>query len=139
MNKTIIIAEAGVNHNGSIKLAKKLIDVAVKAGADIVKFQAFKADKLVSKDAEKADYQKHATDSNESHYEMLKKLELDYKAHFELMKYSKNKGIEFLSTPFDINSVDMLIDLGLNKIKIPSGEITNYPFLKKISKIKKKS
>ena len=139
MNKsrTIIIAEAGVNHNGSIKLAKKLIDVAANAGADYVKFQAFKADNLISKNTEKADYQKKITSSNESHYEMIKKLELDFNAHSELMDYSRTRGISFLSTPFDFESLKMVIDLKVRIIKLSSGEITNFPFLREIGGCKK--
>ena len=137
MNKTQIIAEAGVNHNGNIKLAKELIDIAARAGADIVKFQTFKADNLVSKNTEKADYQKKLTNINESHYEMIKKLELDYKTHLELINHSNKRGIEFLSTPFDSDSLKMLINLNLNTIKIPSGEITNLPFLREIGQSKK--
>jgi N,N'-diacetyllegionaminate synthase len=133
-----IIAEAGVNHNGSIDLAKKLIDVASDAGADAVKFQTFKAEKLVSKDAQKAEYQKRTTNIQESQFEMLKKLELDIEKHNELIAYCKNKGIIFLSTPFDIDSIDLLDNLGLDIFKIPSGEITNLPYLRKIGSLKKK-
>lgn len=129
-----IIAEAGVNHNGSLDLAKKLIDVAVEAGADAVKFQTFKADTLVSKKAEKADYQKQATSEDESQYEMIKKLELDEDAHRLLIDYCKNSGIQFLSTPFDLVSVDLLArTFNLPCIKIPSGDITNAPLLLKIA------
>lgn len=133
-----IIAEAGVNHNGSIEIAKKLIDVAHEAGADAVKFQTFKADKLVSKSAQKAAYQKESTDASESQYEMLKRLELSPEVHKELMAYCAQKPIEFLSTPFDIESIDMLNELGMKKYKIPSGEITNLPYLRHIGKLKKK-
>lgn len=132
-----IIAEAGVNHNGSIELAKKLIDVASDAGADAVKFQTFKADKLVSKDAQKANYQKETTDAQESQYEMIKKLELDMDTHKELIAYCKEKNIMFLSTPFDLDSIDLLNDLGLEIFKIPSGEITNLPYLRKIGSLQK--
>lgn len=137
-NKVFIIAEAGVNHNGSIELAKKLIDVATEAGANAVKFQTFKADCLVSKEAQKADYQKETTDANESQYEMIKKLELDVATHKELMAYCKQKGIMFLSTPFDHDSIDLLNDLGLEIFKIPSGEITNLPYLRHIGSLKKR-
>jgi len=137
MNKTLIIAEAGVNHNGSIKMAKQLIDVAVEAGADIVKFQTFKAEKVVSKSAQKADYQKNVTDSMESQLDLIKKLELDPQAHIELMDYCKRKGIEFLSTPFDLESIELLHKLGLRRFKIPSGDITNYPYLKAIAEYNK--
>ena len=134
--KTIIIAEAGVNHNGSISHAKRLIDIASEAKADYVKFQSFKAENLVSKYAEKADYQK-ATSSQESQYEMLKNLELSYKDCIQLKEYSKLKNIGFLSTPFDIESVDMLLRIGVPIIKIPSGDITNRPYLEHIGKTKK--
>jgi N,N'-diacetyllegionaminate synthase len=132
-----VIAEAGVNHNGLISLAKKLIDIAVDAGADAVKFQTFKADKLVSKGAPKADYQKQTTDHAESQYEMIKKLELDVSAHQDLMAYCKDKNILFLSTPFDHESIDLLHGLGLKIFKIPSGEITNLPYLRHIGSLKK--
>jgi N,N'-diacetyllegionaminate synthase len=133
-----IIAEAGVNHNGSIKLAKELIDMAVESGADAVKFQTFKAENLVSKTAEKADYQKKTTDASESQFDMIKKLELDVSAHKELLTYCQEKGIMFLSTPFDHDSIDLLSDLGLQIFKIPSGEITNLPYLRHIGSLGKK-
>jgi N,N'-diacetyllegionaminate synthase len=133
-----IIAEAGVNHNGSIKLAKKLIDAAVEAKADAVKFQTFKTQNLVSKNAQKADYQKETTDNKESQFEMIKKLELDIDTHKELISYCKKKNIIFLSTPFDHDSIELLNDLGLKIFKIPSGEITNLPYLRKIGKLNKK-
>ncbi|WP_373072010.1 N-acetylneuraminate synthase [Sulfurimonas sp.] len=133
-----IIAEAGVNHNGSVELAKKLVDVASMAGADAVKFQTFKTENLVSKNAHKAEYQKQTTDKEESQFEMIKKLELDLDVHKELINYCKNKNIIFMSTPFDLDSVDMLNDLGLEIFKIPSGEITNLPYLRKIGKLNKK-
>lgn len=136
--KVFIIAEAGVNHNGSIELAKKLIDVASESEADAVKFQTFKAEKLVSKHAQKADYQKETTDKNESQFEMIKKLELDSDTHKELMAYCKTKNIMFLSTPFDHDSIELLSDLGLEIFKIPSGEITNLPYLRHIGKLDKK-
>lgn len=138
MNKVFIIAEAGVNHNGDISLAKQLVDVAVSAGADAVKFQTFKAEKLVCKNAEKAAYQKETTNQAESQLEMLKKLELSEEMHNQLIDYCKKKGILFLSTPFDVDSVDYLIELGIEIIKIPSGEITNYPYLRKIAQTGKK-
>jgi N,N'-diacetyllegionaminate synthase len=138
MDKVFIIAEAGVNHNGSIVLAKKLVDVASEAGADAVKFQSFKAEKLVSKNAPKAAYQKKTTDPTESQFEMIKKLELDVNAHKELMNYCKQKGIMFLSTPFDHDSIELLNDLGLEIFKIPSGEITNLPYLRHIGGLKKR-
>lgn len=138
MNKVFIIAEAGVNHNGSIDLAKKLIDVASESGVDAVKFQTFKAENLVSKNAQKADYQKQTTDKNESQFDMIKKLELDVDTHKELMAYCKSKNIMFLSTPFDHDSIDLLSDLGLEIFKIPSGEITNLPYLRHIGRLNKK-
>lgn len=137
MAETLIIAEAGVNHNGNIDLAYKLIDAAKDAGADIVKFQTFKAEKIVSKNAVKAEYQKKTTTTNESQLEMIKKLELDQDAHIDLMNYCKKKGIEFLSAPFDLDSIKLLHHLGLKRFKIPSGEITNYPYLKEIAKYNK--
>ncbi len=136
-NSVFIIAEAGVNHNGSIELAKRLIDVATEAGADAVKFQTFKADYLVTKKAQKADYQKKTTDAKESQYEMIKKLELDEETHKELMAYCRQKGIVFLSTPFDHDSIELLNDLGLEVFKIPSGEITNLPYLRHIGSLNK--
>lgn len=132
-----IIAEAGVNHNGSIDLAYKLVDVAVESGADAVKFQTFKAENVASKNAPKAEYQNQTTDISESQFDMLKKLELDVKSHKELITYCNDKGIIFLSTPFDHESIDLLSDLGLQIFKIPSGEITNLPYLKKIGLLSK--
>ena len=128
--KILIIAEVGVNHNGSLEMAKKLIDVAVDAGANIVKFQTFTADSIISKGADKAEYQKETININESQYEMIKKLELNKKTHSKLIAYCKQKGIEFLSSPFDNKSVDLLCKLGLKRFKIPSGEITNLPYLR---------
>lgn len=136
-NKVFIIAEAGVNHNGSVELAKKLIDVAVEAGADAVKFQTFKAVNLVSKNAQKAEYQKQTTDIQESQFDMIKKLELDVDTHKELMTYCQSKNILFLSTPFDHDSIELLNDLGLEIFKIPSGEITNLPYLRHIGRLDK--
>ncbi|CAA6819503.1 MAG: N-acetylneuraminate synthase (EC [uncultured Sulfurovum sp.] len=132
-----IIAEAGVNHNGSIELAKKLIDMASKAGVDAVKFQTFKAEKLVAKDAVKAEYQKETSDASESQFDMLKKLELDLNTHKELIRYCESKDIMFLSTPFDHDSISLLSDLGLEIFKIPSGEITNLPYLRHIGSLNK--
>ena len=137
-NKVFIIAEAGVNHNGSMNIAKKLIDAASKAGADAVKFQTFKTEKLVSVHAKKADYQKKNEVSPESQFDMLKKLELSYSDHIRLITYCKKIGIEFLSTPFDIDSIKLLNELGLKNFKIPSGEITNLPYLRAIGKLSKK-
>jgi N,N'-diacetyllegionaminate synthase len=133
-----IIAEAGVNHNGSIEIAKKLIDVASISGADAVKFQTFTAENLVTKRVQKAKYQKIVKEKKESQYEMLKKLELDLNTHKELIKYCKKKKIIFLSSPFDHESIDLLKDLGLNIFKIPSGEITNLPYLIHLGKLNKK-
>lgn len=132
MNKVIIIAEAGVNHNGDIELAKKLIDVAVEAGVDYVKFQTFKSESLVSKFAKKAAYQiENTQDAIESQLQMLKKLELSNSQQFELVQYCNNKNISFFSTAFDLESLSFLKELGLNIVKIPSGEITNLPYLRK--------
>lgn len=138
MNHVYIIAEAGVNHNGSMELAKQLVDVAVAAGADAVKFQTFKAVNLVSKNAEKADYQKQTTSAAESQFDMIKKLELNETAHNELIAYCQQSGIEFLSTPFDHESIELLHSLGLQTFKIPSGEITNLPYLRHIGRLSKK-
>ncbi len=135
-NHTFIIAEAGVNHNGSFELAKQLIDKAVWAGVDCIKFQTFNSKNLVSKNAQKADYQKKKTDSNESQLEMLKKLELSKEQFIELKKYCQEKNIMFLSTPFDLESIDFLASIGVNIWKVPSGEITNYPFLRAIGQRK---
>lgn len=132
-----IIAEAGVNHNGSVELAKRLIDVAVDAGADSVKFQTFKAESLVSKSAQKAEYQKKTTDVLESQFEMIKKLELDVETHKELISYCQEKSILFLSTPFDHDSINMLDTLGLQIFKVPSSEITNLPYLRHIGSLNK--
>ncbi len=132
-----IIAEAGVNHNGSIELAKKLIDVAVESGVDAVKFQTFKTENLVSKNAQKADYQKETTSEKESQFDMIKKLELDVNTHNDLISYCNSKNIMFLSTPFDHDSIDLLNNLGLEIFKIPSGEITNLPYLRHIGSLNK--
>jgi len=127
---TLIIAEAGVNHNGSMEIAKKLVEAAAISGADFIKFQTFKADKLVNKNAQKADYQKrNIGDGDDSQYTMLKMLELNENAHYELIKYCEEKGIHFLSTGFDIDSIDFLESLNIPFFKIPSGEITNKPYL----------
>lgn len=134
MEKVIIIAEAGVNHNGDIQVAKKLIDVAVEAGVDYVKFQTFKADNLVSKSAKKAKYQSiNINDGDDSQYTMLKKLELSHENHLVLMSYCSERNIQFFSTAFDVEGVNYLNDLGLSFFKIPSGEITNYPYLKAVA------
>lgn len=132
MNKTIIIAEAGVNHNGVIENAFRLIDVAVDAGVDYVKFQTFKSENLVSKSAKKANYQIQNSDkTEESQFDMLKKLELSERDHQKIIEYCKIKNIEFFSTAFDLDSLQYLSDLGLDMVKIPSGEITNLPYLRK--------
>jgi N,N'-diacetyllegionaminate synthase len=138
MNKIFIIAEAGVNHNGDIEIAKKLVDAAALAGADAVKFQTFKADKLVCRNAKKAEYQIETTDKGESQFDMLKKLELSPDMHEQLLSYCKQKGIMFLSTPFDVDSLQYLVQCGIDIIKIPSGEITNYPYLREAGKTGKK-
>ena len=130
---TKIIAEAGVNHNGSLKLAKQMIDEAAKAGADYIKFQTFKPEKLVSKYAQKADYQKKTTGNNESQLQMLEKLALSYDDFVELKRYCEQSGIGFLSTPFDEDSIRFLDSLDMDFWKIPSGEITNYPYLVQIA------
>lgn len=130
---TIIIAEAGVNHNGSLKLAKQMIDEAAKAGTDYIKFQTFKPEKLVSKYAQKADYQKKTTGNNESQLQMLEKLALSYDDFVELKRYCEQSGIGFLSTPFDEDSIRFLDSLDMDFWKIPSGEITNYPYLVQIA------
>lgn len=130
---TTIIAEAGVNHNGSIELAKQMVEAAAKAGADYIKFQTFKPEKLVSKYAQKADYQKKTTGNNESQLQMLEKLALSYDDFVELKKYCEQIGIGFLSTPFDEDSIRFLDSLDMDFWKIPSGEITNYPYLVQIA------
>jgi len=138
MSKVIIIAEAGVNHNGDIQIAKKLINAAVNAGVDYVKFQTFKADSLVSKSAKKAEYQSvNINDGDDSQYAMLKNLELSHEDHLELISYCDSKNISFFSTAFDVEGVKYLNDLGLSFFKIPSGEITNYPYLKAVALCKK--
>lgn len=134
MEKVLIIAEAGINHNGSMVLAKKLIDAAIYSGADYIKFQSFKTDKLVSRNARQADYQQNnIKGTDNSQYSMLKKLELSPNQHFELISYCNDNGIKFFSTAFDIDSINFLAKLKLGLWKIPSGEITNYPYLKKIA------
>ena len=136
-NKIIIIAEAGVNHNGDISLAMQLIDVAAEAGADFVKFQTFNADRLVTRIAKKANYQEQATDSMESQHEMLSRLELTEAMHLHLIAHCETQNIGFLSTGFDIESIDFLLRLGQECFKIPSGEITNLPYLRHIGQIRK--
>ena len=133
MEKIFIIAEAGDNHNGSLMLARQLVDKAAEAGADCVKFQTFVTEELVSKRAKKAQYQEEATGTGESQYEMIKKLELSFDKFVELQRYTKEKGLIFLSTPFDIPSVDFLESIQIPYFKIPSGEITNLPYLVRIA------
>ncbi len=137
INRTLIIAEAGVNHNGDMELAKQLIDVAAEAGADFVKFQTFKADRLATRTAKKADYQNESTDIKESQYEMLKRLELTLDMHKELIAHCAMRNIRFFSTGFDVESLDMLASLGLDSFKVPSGEITNLPYLRHVGLISK--
>ena len=136
--RTFIIAEAGVNHNGDIHTAKRLVDAAADSGADAVKFQTFDAKSLVCHYARKAEYQTHHSNEAESQFEMLQKLQLDTGAHKELLHYCQDKGIIFLSTAFDLASIDFLQKLGLGIFKIPSGEITNLPCLRKIGGLGKK-
>ncbi len=139
MKKVLIIAEAGVNHNGQLDLAKKLIDAAVEAGSDLVKFQTFNAKELVSKSAKKAAYQiKNSSISGESQLQMLQKLELSQKEHKQLLKYCKLKNIQFFSTAFDLGSLEYLSQIGLEIVKIPSGELTNLPYLRKAATLFKK-
>ncbi|HSD82469.1 MAG TPA: N-acetylneuraminate synthase family protein, partial [Anaerolineae bacterium] len=128
------IAEAGVNHNGSVELAHRLVDAAVEAGADAIKFQTFKAERLVTSSAQKAEYQRQTTETSESQFEMLKKLELDAEAHRALLAHCQEKGILFLSTPFDEVSADFLDELGVPAFKTPSGEITNLRYLSHIAR-----
>jgi N,N'-diacetyllegionaminate synthase len=137
-NKIFIIAEAGVNHNGNIEIAKKMIEVAKQCGADAVKFQTFKTEEVISKHAPKAEYQKLNTGETKSQLEMVKKLELSFEDFIELKEYCDKVGIIFLSTPFDFQSIEFLHSLGLEIFKIPSGEITNLPYLEKIGKLRKK-
>lgn len=133
--KTLIIAEAGVNHNGNFELAKKLVDKAVEAGADIVKFQTCKAENVISRYADKAEYQKVTTGEADSQLDMVRKLMLTYEEYGKLKEYCDEKGIEFLSTAFDLPSVDYLHSIGMKRWKIPSGEITNLPLLIKIAQL----
>lgn len=130
--KVFIIAEAGVNHNGSLALAKQLVDVAAHCGADAVKFQTFKAENLVTKTAKQAEYQTANTGKQESQFDMLKRLELSEADHHELVAHCRKNQIEFMSTPFDLQSIHFLNQLGVERFKIPSGEITNYPYLKMV-------
>lgn len=132
MSRIYIIAEAGVNHNGSLEIAKKMVDAVREAGADAIKFQTFKAENIVTKNASRAEYQVKNTGEDASQYSMLKKLELSYDDFLELKAYCDVSGIEFLSTPFDLESIAFLQELGIRFLKIPSGEITNFPYLRKI-------
>ncbi|MDA9237928.1 N-acetylneuraminate synthase [Planktomarina sp.] len=133
----LVIAEAGVNHNGDLEMAKALIDVASDAGADIVKFQSFKADKLLIRNAPKAEYQKKNDGDNEDHYAMIKRLELSEEMHRNLLDHCLEKNITFLSTGFDIDSNNFLVDLGGETLKVPSGEITNLPYLRHVGSLNK--
>ena len=139
MASTLIIAEAGVNHNGSMDIAKKLVDAAVDAGVDIIKFQTFKSEKLVSKTAKQAEYQqRNIGKATESQLTMLKRLELSPENHYELIQYCKERNIRFWSTAFDMDSIEFLHSLNMGMWKIPSGEITNYPYIKKIASFQEK-
>ena len=133
----LIIAEAGVNHNGSLELAKKMADVAKAAGADIVKYQTAKPELVVSRFAQKAEYQKEKTGADESQLEMIKKIHFGFEAHRELKEYCDSIGIMYLSTPFDMDSIDFLAEMDMPVWKIPSGEITNLPYLEKVAKLGK--
>lgn len=135
--KVLVIAEAGVNHNGDLALAERLVDVAASAGADFVKFQTFSADRLVTQAAQKAAYQQETTGAGESQYEMLRRLELGHEAHRHLANYCTSKGIGFLSTAFDEESLDFLVSLGIPLIKVPSGELTNLPYLRHVARFGK--
>ena len=137
IKRTLIIAEAGVNHNGDLSLAKQLIDAAADAGADLVKFQTFNASRQVTRVAKKADYQVQTTDGNESQHDMLQRLELTEAMHHELIAHCATRNIGFFSTGFDIESIDLLLGLGQDHFKIPSGEITNLPYLRHIGQLGK--
>lgn len=137
MFRTVIIAEAGVNHNGSLKLAMQMVDVAADAQVDYIKFQTFTGEKVISRYAPKAEYQIQQTGGEESQLDMVKKLELSESEHIELIRYCEKKRVKFLSTPFDLDSIDLLHRLGLDTLKIPSGEITNLPYLRKIGALNK--
>ena len=135
--KTLVIAEAGVNHNGELEMARRLVEVAAQSGADFVKFQTFKAERLVTRLAAKADYQRQLTAADESQYDMIHRLELTPEMHVELIEHCRRQGIRFLSTGFDIESLDLLAGLGIPLFKIPSGEITNLPYLQHIGRLGK--
>lgn len=136
-NRTLIIAEAGVNHNGDLAVAKQLIDAAAQAGADLVKFQTFSANRIVTRTATKADYQAQTTSKKESQHEMLLRLELSVDMHHELIEHCAARNIGFFSTAFDLDSIDLLVSLGQDHFKIPSGEITNLPYLRHIGRLGK--
>lgn len=133
MSRVYVIAEAGVNHNGSLEIARKLVEAAAEAGADAVKFQTFRADTLVARDAPKAEYQKETTDAVESQYQMLRKLELDEAAHRELKELCEERQIDFVSTPFDLTDIPLLTRIGMPFFKIPSGAVTDLPYLRAIN------
>lgn len=137
-NRCFIIAEAGVNHNGSLDLALQMVDVALAAGADAVKFQTFKAETILTANAPKADYQKETTGSNESQLDMIRRLELNEEVHERLYAHCQRKGIAFLSSPFDLESINLLNRLGMQSFKIPSGEIINLPYLRRVGELRKK-
>ena len=136
-HRTFIIAEAGVNHNGSLDIARKLVQAAAQAGADAIKFQTFRAETLAIPHSPKADYQRRTTEAEETQFQMLKRLELDFRAHTLLQTHCREYGITFLSSPFDLDSIDFLHQLGLDIFKIPSGEITNLPYLEKIGALRR--
>ena len=137
--RVFIIAEAGVNHNGSLEMAKQLVDEAARAGADAVKFQTFRAEALVSRQTPKAAYQQQTTAADESQFDMIRRLELSPEAHRELIAHCRTAGIQFLSSPFDLGSIDLLAELDLQVFKIPSGEITNLPYLRKVGRLGKRT
>ncbi len=130
--QTLIIAEAGVNHNGNVELAKKLVDAAADAGADLIKFQTFHAERVATRTAHKAEYQKRATDKAQSQFEMLRQLELSAEIHETLIGYCNDQNIKFFSSGFDVESLNYLVSLGADRFKIPSGEITNLPYLRHV-------
>src|SRR5580698_10249506 len=134
MPQVFVIAEAGVNHNGSLDLARKLIEAVKETGADAIKFQSFRAASLASRSAQKALYQERTTPARESQLQMLRRLELDAAAHRSLIEHCGNIGLQFLSSPFDTESADLLDDLNVSQFKIPSGEITNLPFLEHLAR-----
>ncbi len=135
--RTLVIAEAGVNHNGDLAIALRLVDAAADAGADVVKFQTFKADRLVTRSAPKAAYQSAATGAAETQHEMIRKLELTEEMHRAILDRCKARGIRFMSSAFDVESLEMLEALGLDTFKVPSGELTNLPYLRRIGSYRK--